>query len=158
MVKHRLKLLLAGALTLLIAAAPAAADNITDVVGDIAIADTAIEPALRGAYADVRFRIENNGTTKIRLTSVETQLGERGVFDVHAGSGSVHSDGFSLGAGEQAKFDKGGARLTLGPLKQDLKEGEIVELTFTFDRWSTVIPVHVHAASQPANGKGESSL
>ncbi|WP_262032563.1 copper chaperone PCu(A)C [Microvirga sp. Mcv34] len=151
MFKHRSKLS-AGVLVILAGAAshPVAADKISDIAGEIAIVDTAIEPAARGSYTDVVFRLENKSSTKIRMTRVETKLGERGAFDVHAGSGSIHSDGFSLGAGEWATFNKDNLRLKLGPLDRELKEGEVVELTFTFDRWSTVVPVHVHAAPQSA--------
>lgn len=124
------------------------ADVITDVAGEVSIADLGIEPASKGAFAAVSFRLENAGSSRIRVARVETDLGERGAFDVHAGSvGSVHSDGFSLGPGEEVSFDGQSTRLLLGPLKRDLAEGDVVDVTFTFDMWSTTIPAHVHAPS-----------
>ena len=74
-------------------------------------------------------------------------LGERGAFDIHAAPGSMlHTDVFSLGPGEQASFNNGRFRLMLGPLRRDLTEGDVIEVTFAFDQGSTVVPVHVHAA------------
>lgn len=121
------------------------ADRISDATGDIAIIDAAIEPAKRGAYTNVYVRIENGGSKTVTLKSVETKLGERGAFDVHAGSGSFHSDSFSFGPGEQVSFDDSRFRLILGRLQRDLIEGDVVEVTFAFDTSSVVVPVHVHA-------------
>lgn len=121
------------------------ADRISDATGDIAIIDAAIEPAKRGAYTNVYVRIENGGSKTVTLKSVETKLGERGAFDAHAGSGSFHSDSFSFGPGEQVSFDGARFRLTVGPLKRDLNEGDVVEITFTFGAFAMLVPVHVHA-------------
>ena len=129
---------------------PVKADRISDETGDIAIIDAAVDPAKRGAYTNLHLRIENSGPKTVTLKSVETKLGERGSFDVHAGRGSVHSDSFSLGSGEQLSFDDGRFRLTLGPLKRDLNEGDVVEVTFTFDSFAMIVPVHVHRDLTPA--------
>lgn len=123
----------------------ARADRISDATGDIAIIDAAIEPAKRGAYTNVHLRIENSGPKTVTLKSVETKLGERGAFDVHARSGSFHSDSFSFGPGEQVSFGDSGFRLIVGRLQRDLIEGDVVEVTFAFDTSSVVVPVHVHA-------------
>ena len=85
--------------------------------------DAAIEPAKRGAYTNVYVRIENGGSKTVTLKSVETKLGERGAFDIHARSGSFHSDSFSFGPGEQVSFGDSGFRLIVGRLQRDLIEG-----------------------------------
>lgn len=139
----------------LLASGPVRADRISDASGDVAIIDAAIEPARRGAYTNIHVRIENSGPKTVTLRTVETKLGERGAFDVHAGSGSMlHSDSFSFGPGDQVSFDSGRFRLTLGPLKRDLKEADVVEVTFVFDTWSSVVPVHVHADPAQKSRRG----
>ena len=145
-IKWRLPLVRLLAVCLgMVASGTARADKISDATGDLAIIDAAIEPAKRGAYTNVYVRIENGGSKTVTLKSVETKLGERGAFDIHARSGSFHSDSFSFGPGEQASFGDSGFRLILGKLQRDLIEGDVVEVTFAFDTSSVVVPVHVHA-------------
>lgn len=135
---------LAVALAWALGSSPAGADRITEIAGDISIVDAAVEPARSGGTTDIRVTFENKGSQRARVVCVETTSGERGTFDFHAGSGSVHSSGFTLEPGELTVFDGNRARLLLGPLKRDLKEGDVVELTFRFDFWSATIPTHVH--------------
>lgn len=131
----------------------ALADRISDASGEISIESAALLPAPKGAYADLLFTMENGGATTVRVVKVTTELGEPGEFDVNAGSGSVHSDGFSLGAAEKVSFSDKGGRLRTGPLKRDLREGDVVKLTFTFDRSSATVPVHVHKEALAAEGR-----
>lgn len=125
--------------------AAAVAEGITEITGDISILDAAVEPARSGATTDIRVTFENKGSRRVRVVCVETASGEQGTFDLHARSGSIHSGGFTLEPGEQTVFDGDRARLLLGPLKRDLNEGDVVELTFRFDFWSATVPAHVHA-------------
>ena len=123
----------------------ALAGEVSDESGEISIEVAAVELAREGSFAGLHLVIENSGERTVRVMRVSTDLGELGGFDVHSGSGSVHSDGFSIGPGEKLTFGKTGRQLRIGPLKRDLREGDVVKLTFTFDRWSTTLPVHVHA-------------
>lgn len=143
-----LRLSYSAASLVLLTTGAVVADKISDASGDISIIDAAAEPAARGTYTNIHVQLENSGSKSVTLRSVETKLSEQGAFDIHAGPGStLHQSAFTLGAGEQARFANGSFRLTLGPLRRDLKEGDVVEVTFTFDTWSTAVPVHVHEVS-----------
>lgn len=129
----------------------AKADRITDVSGKVAIIDLAVEPARKGGFAEMSVTIENNSSASVRITRVETTQAEPGSFDYHGRAGSIHSHEFTIGAGEQVHFDKENAKLVIGPLRRDLAEGAVVDVTFTFDAWSTTIPAHVHGSGRGAD-------
>lgn len=82
-----------------------AAGRISDEVGDVAVIDAAIDPAKSGAYTDLHGRLENHSTGSILLRRVEMAHGERGNFDLHAGSASIHSASLAIGPDDQVSFD-----------------------------------------------------
>lgn len=146
---------LSAAFLVLLVTGAARADRISDVSGEISITDATVEPARRGAYTNIHAQVGNGGPKTVTLKSVETKLGERGAFDIHAGLGSVHNDSLSLSSGEQASFDDGRFRLTLGPLQRDLNEGDVVEITFTFGTFEMLVPAHVHAGPSGPDALGD---
>lgn len=136
---------LAVLLPLMIIQPAGATDGVSDEAGDITIIDATVDPARRGAYTNVHGRLENRGQQAVTLRSVETPLGERGSFDLHAGRSSIHTGFLGIGGGEQVNFDDERFQLVLGPLQRDLNEGDMVEVTLTFDAFAMRVPIHVHA-------------
>lgn len=106
------------ACTWLLMPSSAKAELVTEISGQISILDVAIDPAGSGAITDVRVTFENKGPSPVRVVCIETATGERGAFDFHAGSGSVHSRGFTLEPGEQAVFDGDGLGCSSGLLNE----------------------------------------
>ena len=148
-------------LTVSVPAPPAWTDPISDNLGNMALKDATAEPAKKGEFANLILRIENAGVTSARVVRVETAEGERGEFRFHGDQSHSHdrsekspaegprlapsSTALPLAPDEEARLDTHHIHLVVGPLKRDLKEGDIIEVTFTFDEgWSTTIPVHVH--------------
>jgi copper(I)-binding protein len=121
-----------------------ATGGVSDEAGDITIIDATIDPARRGASTHVRGHVENRGSRTVTLQSIETTMGERGSFDLHAGRGSIHTASLSIGAGEQVSFDDDRFRLALGPLLRDLSEGDVVEIKLTFHTFELRVSIHVH--------------
>lgn len=142
----------------IIASWPAAtirADPAQDSVGEVEIRDAVAEPAGRGGFTNVSLRLENSGARTVRVTRVATVDGEPGEFRFHGnrphGSGATGprlapaSPGLTIPPGEEARLDSHHLHLAIGPLKRDLREGDTLEITFTFDNGiTTTVPVHVH--------------
>ena len=136
-------------------AATVRADPAQDSVGQVDIRDAVTEPASRGGFANVSLRLENSGATTVRVMRVTTADGEPGEFRFHGnrphGSGPAGprfapaSPVLPIPSDEEARLDSHHLHLAIGPLKRDLREGDTLEITFTFDNGiTTTIPVHVH--------------
>lgn len=134
------------------------ADPAQDSLGEIDIRDAVAEPAARGSFVNVSFRLENSGARTVRVTRVVTSDGEPGEFQFHGnrphGSGATAprlapmSPGLPIPPDEETRLDSHHLHLAVGPLKRDLREGDTLEITFTFDDGvATTIPVHVHKTS-----------
>ena len=134
------------------------ADPAQDSVGVVEIRDAVAEPASRGGFTNVSLRLENSGPTTVRVTRVATADGELGEFQFHGnrphGSGPAGprlaptSPVLPIPSDEEAPLDSHHLHLAIGPLKRDLREGDTLEITFTFDNGiTTTIPVHVHKQS-----------
>lgn len=142
------------------------ADPSNDSLGEVAIVEVIAQPAKRGSFARLSLRFDSSGTSSTRVVRVETAQGELGEFWFHGGR--THADNSPAGPGaapgpllaptsptlplaphEEVRLDTHHLHLMLGPLKRDLREGDLIEVTFFFEGgWSTTIPVHVHERAQ----------
>lgn len=136
----------------------ATADPISDSVGEVLVLDAVTEPAPKGSYASVSLRIENGGMSPVTVIQVETAQGEPGEFRFHGSQPHPHAASaksarpsmvlrnISIAPGEEVALDTHHLHLFVGPLKRDLRNGDVLELTFVFEGgWSVALPVHVHA-------------
>jgi copper(I)-binding protein len=106
-----------------------------------AVADTAAE----GGRSRLRFRVVNDGASRLHLTGVRSDVA--GQADLVARTGEATETllaSFPIPAGEELDLTTSHLRYELHPLRRDLVEDETFVALLDFGRWSVEVPVHVH--------------
>jgi periplasmic copper chaperone A len=130
-------------------------------VGNLEIQHPHSPATLPGAPVGAGFlTIVNTGKDDDRLISVTTPIAGEGQIHEMAMEGEVMKmrqlkDGIPIPAGATVELKRGGLHLMFMPLKQPMKEGEMVKATLTFEKAGSVdVEFKVEAANGSAMDHG----
>jgi len=104
----------------------------------IQISNARVNPIFTGmSVTAAYFTLYNTGDKTIRLMSVEGAISKRIEIHEHTMNNGLMkmqevAGGVELHAGETTHFSPGGYHVMIMNLKQDIKEGDVVELTLKF--------------------------
>lgn len=113
-----------------------------------------------GASGAVFFEIDNHQTADDRLISVASDVADKVEFHTHKDEGGVMKmmavpDGFAMPAGGKHALARGGDHVMLMGLKSELKNGDVVDLTLTFEKAGQVqVQATIDNDRKPAMGEG----
>lgn len=111
-----------------------------------------------GASGAVFFEIENHQDVDDRLMSVATDLAERAELHTHYEEGGVMKmmhvlEGFAVPALGFHSLVRGGGHVMLMGLKSELKNGDVIDLTLTFEQAGDVtMQAVIDNDRKPENG------
>lgn len=148
-------------LTVMLAAAGAAADDVRHGVLTISDAWSRATPARNGV---VYLTVFNNGAEIDRLTGAESPVAARAELHAHSMKDDImrmqRIDGIELDPGEPAVLAPGGTHIMLLGLKAPLKDGQSFPLTLVFEKGGRVtldVAVGKAGAMAPGGGQGGAS-
>jgi copper(I)-binding protein len=134
------------ALPLLWGTHEAVADTVVELGGvSVRVEAATASPAAEGGRSRLRFRVVNDGASRLHLTGVRSDVA--GQADLVARTGEATETllaSFPIPAGEELDLTTSHLRYELHPLRRDLVEDETFVALLDFGRWSVEVPVHVH--------------
>lgn len=121
------------------------ADVPTEIGNRILVAAPTATPAGVGGRSIVRFRIVNEGQSKVVLLGMSTAVAPNA--QLVASLGSSHStvlDSIAIPAGEALDLTTSHIRLEIFPLRRSLVSGDMFPATLNFVDFSVTVSLHVH--------------
>ena len=113
-----------------------------------------------GASGAVFFEIENHQDADDRLIAVTSDVADKVELHTHKEEGGVMKmlavlEGFAVPAGGMHALARGGDHVMLMGLKSELKNGDVVDLTLTFEKAGEVkVQATIDNDRKPAMGEG----
>ena len=124
----------------------ALADDRNASSGDIAIEGVAATPAKAGEATRVTFTVENHGSERANVTGLRLATGEPSrVLGFLGTSHSAPIGSIPIGPGERFRLDGRTAWIDVGPLKSDLRVGDVLPAALVVGGFETPVDVHVTA-------------
>ena len=110
-----------------------------------------------GATGAVFFTVENHASVEDRLLAVTTDVAEKVEMHTHSQTADgvmtmpAVPEGFPIAAGGELVLQRGGNHIMLMGLTRALKDGDVIDMTLTFEQaGDVVVAVPVDNAHQPA--------
>ncbi len=136
--------MLAGTLAIL-SLHPALADELPSHHGQISVEAAWITAAEKGGYSVLRFRLVNDGRVPAHLLGVNTTVADSARILARVDDRkAVAMNSLSVPADEELDLTTNHLWVELGPLRQTVQPGQIINVKLLFLRGDLDIEAHVH--------------
>jgi copper(I)-binding protein len=135
------------------APAPSRADDETAAAGQLDITSIGAVAAEAGETTILTFTVENDGAERANITGVALSTGERSrVMGAIGGEAGAEIGSLPLRPGQRVEFGPRSVWIEIGPLKADLKAGQLVPARLLLGSFEAPVTIHVTAPENLPTG------